>query len=32
VSQAIGDLREGGQLQSLQQRWMGSAAGAPVLK
>src|SRR4051795_7564859 len=32
VSQAIADLREGGQLQSLQQRWMGSAAGAPVLK
>jgi polar amino acid transport system substrate-binding protein len=32
VSQAIGDLREGGQLQALQQRWMGSAAGAPVLK
>jgi polar amino acid transport system substrate-binding protein len=32
VSQAIGDLRESGQLQSLQQRWMGSAAGAPVLK
>src|SRR4051794_14156200 len=32
VSQAITDLREGGQLQSLEQRWMGSAAGAPVLK
>src|SRR3954469_12604113 len=32
VSQAIGDLREGGQLQSLQQRWMGSAAAAPVRK
>jgi len=32
VSRAIADLREGGQLQSLQQRWMGSAAGAPVLK
>src|SRR3954470_860361 len=32
VSQAIGDLREGGQLQALEQRWMGSAAGAPVLK
>jgi polar amino acid transport system substrate-binding protein len=32
VSQAIGDLREGGQLQALEQRWMGAAAGAPVLK
>jgi polar amino acid transport system substrate-binding protein len=32
VSQAIDDLRESGQLQALQQRWMGSAAGAPVLK
>jgi polar amino acid transport system substrate-binding protein len=32
VNQAIGDLREGGQLQALEQRWMGAAAGAPVLK
>jgi|tagenome__1003787_1003787.scaffolds.fasta_scaffold20957921_2 polar amino acid transport system substrate-binding protein len=32
VSQAVADLRESGQLQALQQRWMGSAAGAPVLK
>src|SRR3954471_16513123 len=32
VSQAIGDLREGGRLQALEQRWMGAAAGAPVLK
>ena len=32
VSQAIGDLREGGQLQALEQRWMGAAAGAPALK
>src|SRR3954447_19436127 len=29
VSQAVEDLREGGQLQALQQRWMGSAAGGP---
>jgi polar amino acid transport system substrate-binding protein len=32
VSTAIDDLREGGQLQALEQRWMGAAAGAPVLK
>jgi polar amino acid transport system substrate-binding protein len=32
VSNAIADLREGGQIQALQQRWMGAAAGAPVLK
>src|SRR4051812_46955038 len=32
VSKAIADLREGGQLQALEQRWMGAAAGAPVLK
>jgi polar amino acid transport system substrate-binding protein len=32
VSKAIDDLREGGQLQALEQRWMGAAAGAPVLK
>jgi polar amino acid transport system substrate-binding protein len=32
VSRAVADLRESGQLQALQQRWMGSAAGAPVLK
>src|SRR4051794_23607469 len=32
VNGAIGDLREGGQLQALEQRWMGAAAGAPVLK
>src|SRR3954454_10250527 len=32
VNQSIGDLREGGQLQALEQRWMASAAGAPVLK
>jgi polar amino acid transport system substrate-binding protein len=32
VSQAVDNLRESGQLQALQQRWMGSAAGAPVLK
>jgi polar amino acid transport system substrate-binding protein len=32
VNRAIGDLREGGQLQALEQRWMGAAAGAPVLK
>jgi polar amino acid transport system substrate-binding protein len=32
VSQAIDDLREGGRLQALEQRWMGAAAGAPVLK
>jgi polar amino acid transport system substrate-binding protein len=32
VSQAIDDLREGGQLQALEQKWMGAAAGAPVLK
>jgi polar amino acid transport system substrate-binding protein len=32
VSQAVAGLRESGQLQALQQRWMGSAAGAPVLK
>jgi polar amino acid transport system substrate-binding protein len=32
VSKAIDSLREGGQLQALEQRWMGAAAGAPVLK
>src|SRR3954452_8267043 len=32
VSKAIDDLREGGRLQALEQRWMGAAAGAPVLK
>jgi polar amino acid transport system substrate-binding protein len=32
VNQAISSLREGGQLQALEQRWMGAAAGAPVLK
>jgi len=32
VSKAIDDLREGGQLQRLEQRWLGAAAGAPVLK
>jgi polar amino acid transport system substrate-binding protein len=32
VSNAIDGLREGGQLQALEQRWMGAAAGAPVLK
>jgi len=32
VSTAIDDLREGGRLQALEQRWMGAAAGAPVLK
>jgi polar amino acid transport system substrate-binding protein len=32
VSTAIADLREGGRLQALEQRWMGAAAGAPVLK
>ena len=32
VSKAIDDLREGGQLQALEQRWLGAAAGAPVLK
>src|SRR4051794_331409 len=32
VNKAIGGLREGGQLQALEQRWMGAAAGAPVLK
>jgi polar amino acid transport system substrate-binding protein len=32
VNQAIGDLKESGALQSLEQRWLGAAAGAPVLK
>jgi polar amino acid transport system substrate-binding protein len=32
VSKAIGDLKEAGTLQSLEQRWLGAAAGAPVLK
>ena len=32
VNQAIGDLKESGTLQSLEQRWLGAAAGAPVLK
>jgi polar amino acid transport system substrate-binding protein len=32
VSKAIDSLREGGQLRALEQRWMGAAAGAPVLK
>jgi len=32
VSKAIDSLREGGRLQALEQRWMGAAAGAPVLK
>jgi polar amino acid transport system substrate-binding protein len=32
VSKAIDDLREGGRLQALEQRWLGAAAGAPVLK
>jgi polar amino acid transport system substrate-binding protein len=32
VSRAIDQLREGGRLQALEQRWMGAAAGAPVLK
>ena len=32
VNQAIGDLKESGALASLEQRWLGAAAGAPVLK
>jgi polar amino acid transport system substrate-binding protein len=32
VSKAIDSLREGGRLQALEQRWLGAAAGAPVLK
>ena len=32
VNQALGDLKESGTLQSLEQRWLGAAAGAPVLK
>ena len=32
VSKAIGDLKEAGTLQSIEQRWLGAAAGAPVLK
>jgi polar amino acid transport system substrate-binding protein len=32
VSKAIDGLREGGRLRALEQRWMGAAAGAPVLK
>ena len=32
VNKAIGDLKESGTLQSLEQRWLGAAAGAPVLK
>jgi polar amino acid transport system substrate-binding protein len=32
VSKAIDALREGGRLQALEQRWLGAAAGAPVLK
>ena len=32
VNQAIGDLKESGTLESLEQRWLGAAAGAPVLK
>jgi polar amino acid transport system substrate-binding protein len=32
VSKAVDDLREGGQLGALEQRYMGAAAGAPVLK
>jgi polar amino acid transport system substrate-binding protein len=32
VNQAIAQLKESGTLQSLEQRWLGAAAGAPVLK
>src|SRR5690242_4398455 len=32
VNQAIADLKEAGTLGSLEQRWLGAAAGAPVLK
>jgi polar amino acid transport system substrate-binding protein len=32
VSQAIDDMRESGRLQALEKRWMGAAAGAPVLR
>ena len=32
VNQAITSLKEAGTLQSLEQRWLGAAAGAPVLK
>src|SRR3954447_17650013 len=32
VSKAVADLKEAGTLQSLEQRWLGAAAGAPVLK
>src|SRR4051794_5086892 len=32
VNQAVADLKEAGTLQSLEQRWLGAAAGAPVLK
>ena len=32
VNQALGDLKESGTLRSLEQRWLGAAAGAPVLK
>jgi len=32
VNQAIGDLKESGALASPEQRWLGAAAGAPVLK
>lgn len=32
VNQALAQLKESGTLQSLEQRWLGAAAGAPVLK
>jgi len=32
VNQAVADLKEAGTLGSLEQRWLGAAAGAPVLK
>jgi polar amino acid transport system substrate-binding protein len=32
VSKAIAGLKEDGTLKSLEQRWLGAAAGAPVLK
>jgi polar amino acid transport system substrate-binding protein len=32
VNQALAQLKESGTLRSLEQRWLGAAAGAPVLK
>ncbi|HEU4655911.1 MAG TPA: ABC transporter substrate-binding protein [Capillimicrobium sp.] len=32
VNEAIGKLRDSGQLERLEQRWMGQAAGAPELR